>query len=148
MNNSTMCIIMALMGVISMSVVISLVDAQVLPSCGNQVLPCIAYVNSSNPPDICCDPIKDLYETHETCFCQIVSTPGLFETFGFKIGQVFRVIHLCGVKFDTTCKASSPTLPMLSAQPPATRGDEGGGDKIALTRVGYILFIWAFVFFG
>lgn len=107
MNNSRMCCIMVLMRVISISLVINLVDAQVLPSCGNQVLPCIAYVNSSNPPDICCDPIKDLYETQKTCFCQIVLTPGLFETFGFKISQVFRVIHLCGVEFDTTCKGMS-----------------------------------------
>jgi len=106
MNNGKMCIqlmlVWVLMLVISMSV-ISLVDAQVLPPCADQILlPCIDYVNSAKPSDICCNPIKDLYATHETCFCQLIAAYGLFEAFGLKITQVFRVIHLCGINFNTS----------------------------------------------
>ena len=90
-----------LMVVISISV-ISLVDAQVVPPCADQILlPCIDYVNSSTkPPDICCNPIKDLYATHKKCFCQLIAAGGLFDAFGLKTGQVFRVIHLCGINFN------------------------------------------------
>lgn len=106
MNSGKMCtrvmLIWVLMVVISMSV-ISLVDAQVLPPCADQILlPCIDYVNSTQPPDICCNPIKDLYATHKTCFCQLIAAYGLFEAFGLKITQVFQVIYLCGINFNTS----------------------------------------------
>jgi len=96
-----------LLMVISMSV-ISIVDAQVLPPCGKPLLPCIEYANSTShsipdiyPPEICCTAIKDVFDaTQETCFCQLFSASGLFEAFGLKITQVFRVIHLCGINFN------------------------------------------------
>lgn len=94
-----MYIITLLMG-ISMSI-ISLVDAQVLPPCANPLLPCIHYANSNTQPDnICCNPIKDVNTTYETCFCQIALTPGLLEAYGLKLAQAFKILHSCGVKMD------------------------------------------------
>jgi hypothetical protein len=99
MNNGKMCTRVMLVWVLLL--IISLVDAQVLPPCADQILlPCIDYVNSTKPPYICCNPIKDLYATDKTCFCQLFSASGLFEAFGLKITQVFRVIHLCGINFN------------------------------------------------
>jgi hypothetical protein len=85
--------------------VISLVDAQVAPPCADKVLPCMDYLNSTNPPDICCNPIKDVFDaTQEACFCQL-ATPGLLEGFGVKLSEALTVLHACGVNFDVnSCK--------------------------------------------
>ncbi|XP_058772902.1 non-specific lipid transfer protein GPI-anchored 9-like [Vicia villosa] len=141
--------IMCIMVVISM-MVISLVDAQTAPPCADQILPCMDYLNSTNPPDICCNPIQDMYHTsHETCFCQL-ATPGLLEGFGVQLDQAMQVVHACGVEFDvTSCKASSPAFSPSLVTPPATPGnDEGGADMITLSEFYFMpLFIWACVLF-
>ncbi|XP_058772903.1 non-specific lipid transfer protein GPI-anchored 8-like [Vicia villosa] len=143
-----MYIITSLM-IISMSV-ISLVDAQELPPCANPLLPCIHYANSNTPPDnICCNPIKDVNTTYETCFCQIALTPGLLEAYGLKLAQAFKILHSCGVKMDPSiCNAPSPILPLTLMQPSATpKSDEGGANKISLTRLCFIVFIWTLLLF-
>lgn len=107
MNYNKMYVMLLM--VISMSV-ISILDAQVLPPCGKPLLPCIEYANSTShsiqdiyPPDICCTAIKDVFDaTQETCFCQLVYTPGLFEAFGVKFTVGYRILRTCGVKFDTS----------------------------------------------
>ncbi|CAJ2650530.1 unnamed protein product [Trifolium pratense] len=143
MNNGRIWVLML---IISINV-ISLVDAQMFPTCANHLLPCINYANSTKPPDFCCNVVKDLSTTHKTCICQL-ATPELFEGFGVKTAQAYRFLHSCGVSFDFSfCKASSPS-PSLSEQPPATSGgDEGGAEKIANTGVCFMLFIWAFMLF-
>ncbi|CAL5187608.1 unnamed protein product [Lathyrus oleraceus] len=137
--------IITLLMIISMSVT-SLVDAQVLPPCANPLLPCIHYANSNTPPDnICCNPIKDVNTTYETCFCQIALTPGLLEAYGLKLVQAFKILHSCGVKMDPSiCNAPSPILPLSLVQPSATpKSDEGGASKISLIGFWFIVFIWA-----
>jgi hypothetical protein len=100
-----MVIWVLMMVAISNMNVISLVDAQVAPPCADKVLPCMDYLNSTNPPDICCNPIKDVFDaTQEACFCQL-ATPGLLEGFGVKLSEALTVLHACGVNFDVnSCK--------------------------------------------
>ncbi|KEH27458.1 putative bifunctional inhibitor/plant lipid transfer protein/seed storage helical [Medicago truncatula] len=145
-----MMVVLLIILVININV-ISIVDAQMLPPCaGDKMLPCTDYLNSTHPPDICCNPIKEIFEaTHDyTCFCQI-STPGLLESFGVKLALAVKVVNSCGVKFDpTSCKASAPGLSPSLMQPPATRGSDGGGaGMITFTGHYFILFIWACMLF-
>ncbi|KAI5439799.1 hypothetical protein KIW84_025248, partial [Lathyrus oleraceus] len=131
MNSCKMMDIITLLMIISMSVT-SLVDAQVLPPCANPLLPCIHYANSNTPPDnICCNPIKDVNTTYETCFCQIALTPGLLEAYGLKLVQAFKILHSCGVKMDPSICNATP------------KSDEGGASKISLIGFWFIVFIWA-----
>jgi len=108
MSTMRMMVVLLIILVININV-ISLVDAQMLPPCaGDKMLPCTDYLNSTHPPDICCNPIKEIFEaTHDyTCFCQI-STPGLLESFGVKLALAVKVVNSCGVKFDpTSCKGT------------------------------------------
>ncbi|XP_045816254.1 non-specific lipid transfer protein GPI-anchored 9-like [Trifolium pratense] len=144
-NCKIMIIWVLMMVVISNMNLISLVDAQVAPPCADKILPCMDYLNSTNPPDICCNPVKDVFDaTQEACFCQL-AIPGLLEGFGVKLSQALAVLHACGVNFDVnSCKASSPALsPSLVQQPPATPGsDEGGAATTVLIKLYFIPFIW------
>lgn len=86
--------------------VISLVDAQAAPDCASSVLPCMDYLNSTNPPDICCNPIKEISATQKTCFCDVMA-PGLLESFGINTTQALRLIDSCGVDFNVSiCKGT------------------------------------------
>ncbi|KAJ1416036.1 Bifunctional inhibitor/plant lipid transfer protein/seed storage helical domain [Sesbania bispinosa] len=143
------CMRLMILGLTTAIISIScLVDAQALPPCANQLTPCIDYFNSTNPPNVCCNPIKDIYATQKSCFCQIAFAPGVLQAYGISTAQSLRLLHSCDVNFDlASCKASS-ALPPSSVQPPATRGsDEGGAGKVTYTGLSFILALWAFVMF-
>lgn len=93
---------MPLMVVLGMTLVICLANGQATPPCAKHLSPCLDVMNSTKPPDTCCNPIK---ETQSTCFCQLVSTPGMLEGIGTTIAQALKLANLCGVNFTlTTCK--------------------------------------------
>ncbi|KAG4987566.1 hypothetical protein JHK85_030549 [Glycine max] len=138
---------MPLMVVLGMTLVICLANGQATPPCAKHLSPCLDVMNSTKPPDTCCNPIK---ETQSTCFCQLVSTPGMLEGIGTTIAQALKLANLCGVNFTlTTCKASTSAPPPSLVQPPATLGgDEGGASRAAFTGLSFALFLCACVLFN
>ncbi|GAU23088.1 hypothetical protein TSUD_183890 [Trifolium subterraneum] len=106
--------------------------AQDIPSCGSDLVPCGAYLNSSKPPSSCCDPLKKTVATQLTCLCNLFYTPGLLETLGINITQALALSKNCGVTTDiSNCKHAGSAPPPTAGSPPATKG----GDKAAAGRV-------------
>ncbi|XP_061357788.1 non-specific lipid transfer protein GPI-anchored 8-like [Gastrolobium bilobum] len=152
MDRSSMCMRLMMGWVLMMGIisVISIGDAQTVPPCAHQLSPCLDYMNSTNPPDTCCNPLKSIDVTHKICFCQLGFTPGVLEGFGTNTAQALRVLHSCGINFDVSiCKASSSALPPSSVQPQATPGgDEGGEERVRFTGLSFMLFFWTFLLFN
>lgn len=103
--------VLVLMGGITLITTTPLVDGQLFPICANQLSPCMDYINSttSNPPDICCNPMRDLAATQKSCFCKIgLAPPGILKDYGINIAHALRLLHSCGVNFDiTSCKGTN-----------------------------------------
>ncbi|KAL2348130.1 hypothetical protein Fmac_002130 [Flemingia macrophylla] len=129
---------------------IGLGKGQTVPLCADKLFPCIGNVNSTKPPDTCCNPVKEIYATQETCFCELALTPGILEGLGTSTDQALQVLHSCGVNFQiTTCKVSSSAPPPSLVQPPAmVGGDEGGAGKATITGLAFALFLCAHVLFN
>ncbi|KAM7509338.1 hypothetical protein LguiA_019791 [Lonicera macranthoides] len=46
-------------------------------SCINKLLPCLSYLNGTrNPPDSCCDPLKEVIKSDPECLCRMASNDG------------------------------------------------------------------------
>ncbi|KAL2939561.1 Lipid transfer-like protein VAS [Bienertia sinuspersici] len=68
-------------------------------SCVNSLTPCWNYLNSTrDPPDSCCDPLKNVIESNQQCLCQMISTQGSFQAqlLGINISQVETLPERCG----------------------------------------------------
>ncbi|PKI49481.1 hypothetical protein CRG98_030098 [Punica granatum] len=84
------------------------------PACAQQLVPCANYMNSTNPPDTCCNPIREAVATERECLCNLYNTPGLLQSLGINVTQALQLTRACGVNADTgLCNASalSPSSP-------------------------------------
>ncbi|XP_027362605.1 uncharacterized protein LOC113870210 [Abrus precatorius] len=114
--------------------VISFANGQNVPPCAVELSPCIEYMNSTNPPDTCCNPIKEIDATQKTCFCELGLTPGVLEGLGTTTAQAVQLLHSCGVNFNitTTCKEAMPG------------DDEGGACRVAMAGLSFALLMCCF----
>ncbi|XP_057462049.1 non-specific lipid transfer protein GPI-anchored 7-like [Actinidia eriantha] len=116
------------------------------PSCAQKLVPCANYINSTNPPSSCCEPLREAVTKEMTCLCNLYNTPGLLASFGINITQALLLPGRCKIPGDlNSCvKASAPISPSSSEPPPATPGnDKNGADRIAWTRTSSLLLFWA-----
>lgn len=104
MSMQLMMALVLMMGI----TVIGLAEAQdVIPPCAYELPSCLDYINSTNPPNFCCDPIKYLYATQQTCLCKLVFTPDIIEGFGINSTQAIKFGHSCGLDLNITmCKGT------------------------------------------
>lgn len=86
-------------------------NGQEVPPCLAPLSPCINFLNSTNPPQTCCNPIKEMNATQNSCFCQLALTPGALEALGTTIPQALQLVQSCGVNFKiTSCKGYLQSL--------------------------------------
>ena len=98
---------MPLMMALVFITIISFAEAQIIPPCAEEMSLCLDFMNSSNPPKACCNPVKDAVATQLTCFCRFLFTPGMLEGFGTNITQAIQLGHSCGVTINITiCKGT------------------------------------------
>ncbi|KAK7406225.1 hypothetical protein VNO78_07845 [Psophocarpus tetragonolobus] len=149
-GRSMALMLMLMLMLMSWVLVLGRGKGQTIPLCAVELSPCIKYLNSTKPPDTCCDPIKEINGTQETCFCELALSPGILEGLGTTTTQALQLAHLCGVNFTiTTCKASSSAPIPSSVQPPAiVGGDQGGASRAKFTGHFFTLLLCACVLFN
>ncbi|XP_009616181.1 non-specific lipid transfer protein GPI-anchored 30 [Nicotiana tomentosiformis] len=68
--------------------------------CINKLLPCMKFLNGTrgNPPDSCCNPLKDVIKNMPECLCQMVSIKGsnAAEKAGIDINAAQMLPARCG----------------------------------------------------
>ncbi|KMT07837.1 hypothetical protein BVRB_6g146490 [Beta vulgaris subsp. vulgaris] len=72
-------------------------------SCINSLAPCLNYLNSTrDPPDSCCDPLKNVIQSDPQCLCRVISTQGTFQAqlLGINISQVELLPERCGKRVN------------------------------------------------
>ena len=87
-------------------VVSSFVELQNIPSCASKLASCFGYLNSKNPPNICCKPQRETFATQLHCLCNIFVTPVLFQKFEINLTQAFQLHQRCGVNVRDQCKGT------------------------------------------
>ncbi|WJX94607.1 hypothetical protein P8452_76010 [Trifolium repens] len=126
---------------------INTIEAQDTPSCAAQLIPCADFLNSTKPPNSCCDPLKKTVETQLTCLCNLFYTPGLLESLRINITQALDLSRNCGVTSDiSTCKHAGSAPPPTAGSPPATKGGEGAAGRVSFTGFSFLLLLASMLF--
>ncbi|KAK4260452.1 hypothetical protein QN277_003562 [Acacia crassicarpa] len=137
---------------VAVTVATNSVEAQNgVPSCAQQLIPCVNYINSTTtPPTSCCDPIKQTVQTQLPCLCNLYTTPGLLESFGINVTQAVDLSRRCGVHTDLSqCKGSAPSPSSGTETPPATPGGgKSGAGRVAFTGLSFLFLFWATLLFN
>ncbi|PNT54051.1 hypothetical protein POPTR_001G119000v4 [Populus trichocarpa] len=127
MASSLKISILAMMVVVFFSSATTLTRAQdQSTSCASKLVPCQAYLSTTTqPPDSCCNSIKEAVANELPCLCKLYNDPNLFQSLGINVTQAVMLSQRCGVTTNlTSCSASAPT-PAGSAVP-GNDGDNGG----------------------
>ncbi|CAM8882803.1 unnamed protein product [Rhodiola kirilowii] len=118
------------------------VDAQNVPSCASNLVPCFASMNVTNPPESCCKPLKETIDTQLACLCNLYTTPGLLPSLGVNITQALTLPTRCGISGDLSACGTTAESPGSSTTPAGVPGN--GAENIASASVlGLVVFfIW------
>ncbi|XP_031382955.1 lipid transfer-like protein VAS isoform X2 [Punica granatum] len=76
--------------------------AQVSQSCLNNLGPCLNYLNWTNPPDICCEALKELIKMDSECLCGMISNQGAMQAqfMGINVTQAQELPGRCGQRVN------------------------------------------------
>ncbi|XP_072986071.1 non-specific lipid transfer protein GPI-anchored 7-like [Typha latifolia] len=91
--------------------------AQTTPSCGSKLVPCGNYINSTNPPDSCCTPLKEAVKDDLPCLCAIFNSPEILKAFNIDREKGLQLAANCGVN-STNNLCGSAGAPTASTNPP------------------------------
>ncbi|GFZ06971.1 hypothetical protein Acr_18g0011410 [Actinidia rufa] len=93
--------ISAVVAVVVAAVVLVVAEGQSsTPSCAQKLVPCANYINSTNPPSSCCEPLREAVTKEMTCLCNLYNTPGLLASFGINITQALLLPGRCKIPGD------------------------------------------------
>ncbi|KAF3616952.1 putative superkiller viralicidic activity 2-like 2-like [Capsicum annuum] len=82
-------------------------------SCMSRLLPCMNFLNEArgNPPESCCNPLREIIEKMPECLCQMVSIKGsnAAERAGINVNEAQMLPAKCGqpVNYMGCLKGSS-----------------------------------------
>ncbi|XP_011018245.1 PREDICTED: lipid transfer-like protein VAS isoform X2 [Populus euphratica] len=131
MASSLKISILAMMVVVFFSSATTLTRAQdQSTSCASKLVPCQAYLSTTTqPPDTCCNSIKEAVANELPCLCKIYNDPTLFQSLGINVTQAVMLSQRCGVTTDlSSCSASAPTP---AGSVPGNDGN--GGSRMSLS---------------
>ncbi|KAG6791836.1 hypothetical protein POTOM_000970 [Populus tomentosa] len=112
MASSLKISILAMMAVVFFSSATTLTRAQDQnTACASKLVPCQAYLSTTTqPPDSCCNSIKEAVANELPCLCKLYNDPNLFQSLGINVTQAVMLSQRCGVTTDLSrCGASAPT---------------------------------------
>lgn len=102
MASSLKISILAMMAVVFFSSATTLTRAQdQSTSCASKLVPCQAYLSTTTqPPDSCCNSIKEAVANELPCLCKLYNDPNLFQSLGINVTQAVMLSQRCGVTTD------------------------------------------------
>ncbi|RWR89280.1 lipid transfer-like protein VAS [Cinnamomum micranthum f. kanehirae] len=103
------------------------VVGQQLPGCIGKLLPCTSYLNSTAPPESCCNPMKEAFEKEISCLCGLYNSRESFKSLGLNITQILELPKHCGINYNlNACDSLAPSPSPSSA---ATFGPAPGSSS-------------------
>ncbi|XP_020585641.1 lipid transfer-like protein VAS [Phalaenopsis equestris] len=125
-------------------------------TCATKLIACQKFLNSSNPPEDCCKPLREAVRTDLPCLCAIFSNPEVLKSFGVDVSQALKLPVNCGITTsssnlcNTTAVESPSGSPGLPGTPQATPGNDnngaGGSTRSGLWVMAGLFSIWCSVF--
>ncbi|XAR54985.1 hypothetical protein NMG60_11030343 [Bertholletia excelsa] len=100
------------------------------PSCGAKLIPCVGYINSTNPPAACCHPLREMVNKEMPSSSRAAATSPAASISAYTVT----------IRSHETPIASVPSSP----PPPATPGNDNNEvGRIAWTGIPGIILFWA-----
>lgn len=86
-------------------------EAQQVPSCAMQLIPCADYLNATTkPPSSCCDPLKEAVTKELPCLCNLFKEQSLLKSLNINVTQALELPKLCGIPGDLSACNGKPHL--------------------------------------
>ncbi|KAK2979686.1 hypothetical protein RJ640_027266 [Escallonia rubra] len=127
---------------VAVAAAIRVAEGQPTPSCASKLVPCANYMNSTNPPSSCCDPLREAVTNELPCLCNLYKS-GFLESLGINVTQALNLSATCKIPGDlSACTATAPTS-STTPPPPGQPGNDVG--RIASTGASGLLLLWAFM---
>ncbi|XP_057977900.1 non-specific lipid transfer protein GPI-anchored 7 [Malania oleifera] len=147
MGYHRICVLTAMAVVAVLMGTTNVAEGQQTPACASKLVPCANYINSTNPPASCCDPLRQALEHEGDCLCTLYNTPGLLKTFGINVTDALLLPQHCKIPGNVNiCSNNSAPSPTSVPAPPGVPGkDENGGVSNAWTGAWSLVVIWASV---
>ncbi|KAF3945105.1 hypothetical protein ACB098_10G050500 [Castanea mollissima] len=143
MGNQNLATLLSIFVVVSMMV--TMAKAQTA-DCASKLAPCANYINSTNPPTSCCNPIKEAVDTQLPCLCGLYSSPSVLKAFGITVEQALNLTRACGISTDLSkCNVTAPSPSSGSVPPPGVPGN--GVGRVAWTGFSTLFFFLASMMF-
>ncbi|XP_059642949.1 non-specific lipid transfer protein GPI-anchored 7-like [Cornus florida] len=118
-KTSAVTTVVVVVVVVVVMVATRVAEGQSTPSCAQKLVPCANYINSTNPPASCCDPLREAVTQDRECLCNLYNTPGLLASLGINVTQALLLPGHCNVPGNTSA-CTKATTPPTSSSVPAT----------------------------
>ncbi|XP_010277049.1 PREDICTED: lipid transfer-like protein VAS [Nelumbo nucifera] len=119
-------------------------------ACATPLLPCANFLNSTTPPETCCQPIRQTVQTQLSCLCNLLNS-SLPQSLGLNVTQLLELPKYCGVNVRVSdcikAQAPSPSASLTPPPPPGVPGSDGNGvSKTAWTGMTSLVLLWTSMF--
>ncbi|KAJ4773410.1 Protease inhibitor/seed storage/lipid transfer family protein [Rhynchospora pubera] len=112
------------------------------PSCASKLTGCASYINSTNPPDSCCSPLKEAITNELACLCAIYES-NILQQYGINVTAAQQLAYYCGINSGTNqCKAAAPSG--TPTTPPPSKGAAARAVWIGMSGlIGLLAIFWS-----
>ncbi|XP_020222021.1 uncharacterized protein LOC109804578 [Cajanus cajan] len=125
-------------------------DAQ----CMQKLLPCQAYVkNPSNPPESCCEPLKEIHDNQKGCLCNFLKNPTFLQSVRASQEDFLKLPQACGIEINVAnCNftgAPSPAADGEGAVPEEDTAEAKNSHSTKMiTTYGFVALLTALIFYA
>ncbi|OAY76894.1 hypothetical protein ACMD2_03058 [Ananas comosus] len=86
--------------------------------CVQELVPCAIYLNSTNPPASCCNPLKNAFTNELPCACAVFQNPAILKGLGLDVTTGLALIRHCNITGVSPSLCSSAPTPATTPPTP------------------------------
>ncbi|KAJ4955347.1 hypothetical protein NE237_012130 [Protea cynaroides] len=140
---------MVIMATVMLARIATLVQGQSgnTTSCAAALTQCANYLNSTNPPASCCEPLHQTVSTQLKCLCNLLNDLSLLQSLGINITQAEQLPLHCGMPNSTIascrqrqCKCTTYHTFLPSSPPPSNTSSTPPPEPCLFFLIFFIIF--------
>nr|CAD1818926.1 unnamed protein product [Ananas comosus var. bracteatus] len=94
------------------------------------LVPCAIYLNSTNPPASCCNPLKNAFTNELPCACAVFHNPAILKGLGLDVTTGLALIRHCNITGVSPSLCSSAPTPATTPPTPTPGFRPNGANSL------------------